>query len=492
MRIINTIVSCVAALLGGVLGFGDDVVSIAAAQPIKPQHYPRTDSGNAELFATLYGESVRFDHKRGRWLIWDEQSNRWCEDTQAQVRGLMKATARHRLQNSDALPEDRGYEFKWFLKSESRYGIDSALELAKSEPPISDSGEGWDNDPWLLRLADCMIDLRSGEARQATRLDRMTKSSPVAFDAEARCPRFEQFVSEIFAGDEELTNFVRKAIGYSLTGSVREQCLFACYGDGRNGKSTLLEILLHLLGDYGIDLPFGALEAKRYGNTPGEGVNLPGARFAKVVEIREGRQLDEARIKSWTGGDTMSVRPLYSNTFSFNPTHKLWLAFNHKPVISDDSPAMWRRIRMIPFLQKFEGAQKDPTLLEKLKAEAPGILNWAIEGCLRWQHEGLEAPTAVAQATQEYQAESDVLASFLHDCCIIEAAASVTSAELWSSYLSWADQSGEPRFSRNALADHLKKGRFMPDEEGHDKVRIWRGLRLRPPVAGVRADAGTD
>lgn len=493
MTILNLLtVRNLLALFGGVLGFGDDVVSLVAAQPVKPQFYPRTDSGNAELFASLCGKNVRFDHKRARWLIWDEECNSWREDTQSRVRTLMKATARRRLKNSHSLADDSVREFKWALSSESRRGIEAALELAKSEPPISDSGEGWDDDPWWLRVANRVVDLRGGVAREATRDDRITKSSPVTLDPEAKCPRFEQFISEIFAGDEELIRFVHKAIGYSLTGSVQEQCLFACYGDGRNGKSTLLEILFYMLGDYAVDLPFSALEAKRYGHTLGEGVNLPGARFAKVVEIQEDRQLDEARVKSWTGGDTMSVRPLYCNPFSFDPTHKLWLAFNHKPIITDDSHAMWRRIRLIPFLQKFEGAQKDPALLDKLKAEAPGILNWAIEGCLQWQKEGLDTPSAVEQATQEYQAESNTLAPFLDDYCVVEAAASVKSSDLWTSYQDWAAKNGERRMSRKAFVGRLKKHGFQPRTEGHDKIRVWRGLRMRAPVADARADAGTD
>jgi hypothetical protein len=307
--------------------------TVVERTPVASQsHFPCTDSGNAEMFAAIHGENVLFDHKRGRWLIWDPQNQRWSEDKQAQVRSLMKETARARLKHAPTPFQDSDRHFKWARHSESRSSIDSALELAKSERPISDSGDGWDSDPWLLGLADCVVDLLTGIARPATRSDKVTRFSPVNYERTATCPRFEQFISEVFAGNSELIGYIQKAIGYSLTGSVGEQCLFACHGDGRNGKSTLLEVLLHILGDYAIDLPFSVLEAKTNGNPPGEGVNLPGTRFAKVVEIREGRRLDEARIKSWTGGDTMTVRPLYRNAFSFHPTHKLWLAFNHKPV----------------------------------------------------------------------------------------------------------------------------------------------------------------
>ena len=150
------------------------------------------------------------------------------------------------------------------------------------------------------------------------------------------------------------------------------------------------------------------------------------------------------------------MRPLYHNGYSFRPTHKLWLAFNHKPAIDDDSPAMWRRIRLIPFLQKFEGTQNDRSLLDKLRAEGAGILNWAIEGCLAWQLEGLEPPAAVQQATKGYREESDVLMPFLDDCCLIDSGAFIESSKLWIAYMKWTERNGERSLARNTFADHLE------------------------------------
>jgi putative DNA primase/helicase len=382
-----------------VLRFGTDAITTSVASR-KKKLFPCTDSGNAEMFAALYGENVRFDHKQGRWLGWDGERLRWCEDKTGRLRSLMKATARCRRQIAGNLPADSDEckrQFGWALGSENLYRIDAALDLAKSEEPIRDDGQSWDSDPWLFGVANGIVDLHTGGLQKPTQQHRITKFSPVEFDASATCPRWEHFLQEIFQGDTDRIKYVQKAAGYSLTGSTDEHCLFACYGTGRNGKSTLLELLLFIFGDYGIDLPFSTLETKR--NTPGEGVNLPGARFAKSVEIREGKQLDEARIKSWTGGDTISVRPLYRNGFSFQPTHKLWLAFNHKPVIADDSPAMWERVKLIPFERRFADREADKTLKDRLKQEASGILNWAIQGCLLWQQEGLRAPASVEKAT---------------------------------------------------------------------------------------------
>ena len=463
----------------GFLGVGADAITASVVTPRKQKLYPCTDSGNAEMFAFLYGENVRFDHKQGRWLIWNRERLRWSEDKVGQLRTLMKATARYRRKIAFDLPADSDdckRQFKWALNSENRYRIDAGLELAESEEPISEDGESWDSDPWLFGVANGIVDLKTGEFQKATQQHCITKFSPVEFDANATCPRWEYFLDEIFGGDTDRIRYVQKAAGYSLTGSTDEHCLFACYGTGRNGKSTLLEILLFIFGDYGIDLPFNTLETKR--NAPGEGVNLPGARFAKSVEIREGKQLDEARIKSWTGGDTISVRPLYRNGFSFQPTHKLWLAFNHKPLIADDSPAMWERVKLIPFERRFTDGQADKGLKDRLKQEASGILNWAIQGCLLWRQEGLRAPAAVERATAQYKEESDVLAPFLEDCCIRDAEAAVTSGDLWTAYQTWAKGTYQKPLARNLFGEHLKRRGFVAAEVGHDKRRIWRGLRL--------------
>lgn len=446
--------------------------------------YPQSDAGNAELFAARYGECVRFDHKRSRWLIWKENRNRWQVDNRQEVRHLAKKAARHRKKIAAGIsdPNEATREFGWALQSENRNRVDAALELAKSEPPISDDGEGWDADLLSLGVANGVVDLRTGDFRCAKPEDRVTKHLPVRFDAGAKCPRFERFLDEIFGSDVELIEYVRKAIGYTLTGSVQEQCLFACFGRGRNGKSTLLEIIFYIAGDYGIDLPFSVLEAKNYGSAPGEGVNLPGARFAKVVEVREGRRLDEARVKSWTGGDTITVRPLYRNSFSFQPTHKLWLAFNHKPEISDDSNAMWRRVRLIPFTRTFNSHEADKSLLEELKREAPGILNWAIAGCLAWQKDGLQPPKAVEDATSEYETESDPLAPFFEDCCEMGDTFKVNKALLYAAYQVWCTTNKEKPFSRKAFVHKVKSRGFA---DGRNRTtRYWIGVRLRADDTG--------
>jgi len=446
------------------------------------KRFPRTDAGNAEMFAALWGESVRFDHKADRWLIWDKARNRWTEDRQSKVRVLAKKTARSRARAAlnIANGDEKKREVSWALHSEGRFAIDAALELAKSEPPLSDDGARWDSDPWLFGVANGIVDLRTGKLRAATQQNRITKSSPVVFDQNAVCPRFDTFLEEVFDNDAELIRYVRMAVGYTLTGLTREQCFFACCGSGQNGKSTLFEVILYIMGDYGTDLPFTVLEKKK--QLPvGEGMNLPGARFAKSVETREDLQLDEARIKSWTGGDTITINPKYRPPLTFTATHKLWLAFNHKPGVSDSTDAMWRRVRLIPFNHTFDLTQVDKGLLDKLKAEASGILNWAIQGCLAWQRDGLKTPKAVERATSDYEEESDPLSPFLAECCEIDPAYDVKKAELRSEYDRWCFSYKEKPLGKKVFAERILGRRFGEGSTG--RFRYWTGLRLRPPDA---------
>jgi putative DNA primase/helicase len=441
--------------------------------------FPCTDAGNAEMFAALYGAKVRYDHKQRRWLIWSATRNRWTEDKQVKVRILAKKAARQRAKAALRIgsEDERKQKIGWAFQSEGRYRIDAALELAKSEAPISDDGNGWDSDPWLFAVANGIVDLHTGKLRSAIQHDRMTKFSPVIFDAAARCPRWEQFLNEIFESDSELIGYLQTVVGYTLTGCVSEQCLFACYGTGANGKSTLLGVLHHIMGDYGVNLPFSALELTGRSGIPNDVMMLLGARFATAIETREGVTLNEARIKALTGGDAITGRRLYQEPITFRPTHKFWLAFNHRPRIADDSDAMWRRIRLIPFLHTFDSQQADKGLAEKLKAEAPGILNWALAGCLAWQKDGLQTPAAVERATAEYENESDPLAPFFEDCCEQDVAFQVPKVELKNAYEAWCRANKERPVSRITFAEKMKNRDFGEGSTG--SVRYWTGLQLK-------------
>jgi putative DNA primase/helicase len=375
--------------------------------------------------------------------------------------------------------KERADEINWALQSESKVRIDAALSLAQPEPPISDPGTCWDNDPWLFGVENGVLDLRTNKVRKGKREDRITKFSPIEFDVRAPCQRFELFLKEIFNSDETLIGFVRRAIGYSLSGSVKEQCLFLAYGEGANGKSTLLSLVQRILGDYAVNLPASTFEANVRSALSPELEILFGSRFATAIETREGMRLNEQRIKALTGGDSITARPLYRPPVTFEPSHKLWLAFNHKPVIGDDSYGMWRRVHLIPFTQRFDkDTGRDDNLSDALWAEAPGILAWAVRGCLEWQKQGLGAPPAVEKATAEYREESDHLAQFIEECCVVEEGSQISCGSMWENYLAWADQNEETPLTRPVFAERMKRRKFEKGKSGHDNVRVWEGLRL--------------
>ena len=474
---------------------------MSSPEPVAPNKNivkipPATDAGNAELFASLYGASasVRFDHKQGRWLIWD--GKRWSEDRTERVYQLMKQTARVRhklafglLRDQDGITEEGKRQAKWAMTSEGHYRIKAALELAKSQEPISDDGEGWDSDPYLFGVENGVADLRTGELRPEMPEHGITKHSPISFDREAKCPRFLKFIDEICCENADLAQFLQKAIGYSLTGLTTEQCFFCCNGVGANGKSTLLDVLYLIFGEYAANLPFSALEL--HARNRFDLVMLVGARFVTAIETREGVRLNEQRIKALTGSDRITAEQKYKNAFTFSPTHKLWLAFNHPPVISDASPSMWRRVRMVPFNREFKGGAADKSLPTILRAEAPGILAWMVKGCLRWQSEALGMPLAVASATVDYQAKSDHIEQFLEVCCEREASATVGTMALFSRYREWAEQVDELPLPIQAFTESMTKKGFQLARVGVDRSRVWRGLRLceSSPVANSATDA---
>ena len=459
---------------------------------------PPTDAGNAELFASLYGSKVRFDHKQGRWLIWDEK--RWSEDKTKRVHQLMKKTARKRLElageilrdEDGGITEEGRKQARWAMGSEGHYRIRAALELATSQEPIPDEGEGWDADPWLLGVANGVVDLRSGKLRPELPQDRITKHSPIAYDPDAKCPRFLRFIDEVCCGNVELARFIQKTIGYSLTGLTTEQCFFCCNGVGANGKSTLFDVLYFIFGDYAANLSFSALESRERNRF--DLVTLVGARFVTAIETREGVRLNEQRIKALTGSDRMTAEQKYRPAFTFSPTHKLWLAFNHPPVISDASPAMWRRVRMIPFNREFKGDTADKNLPATLRAdgEAKGILAWMVQGGLMWQTEGLGPPPIVAEATADYQAKSDHLEQFLDECCERESSATVGTMDLFKRYKEWCEDVDElPTRIQNFTESMTKRG-VQVARIGPTRDRVWRGLRLYRSSDAAVPSSGTD
>ena len=274
---------------------------------------------------------------------------------------------------------------------------------------------------------------------------------------------------------------------------AREQCLFLCFGEGANGKSTFLETLRYVVGSYAHNLPFSALELTARSGISNDIAGLVSQRHVTAAELCENMTLNEGRVKALTGGDVTTARRLYNDFFSFTPTMKFWLAVNHKPRVTDDTHGFWRRIRLIPFLAKFDRVEQGKNLGAKLRAEATGILAWAFQGCRLWQDEGLGVPIAVQNATAAYQAESDWLTAFLQDQYELCPDGTVTCAQLNSDLKKWAAENGEIPPNARALASRLRKRGLNDARLSHGRTRAWRGMKPKVKcLPNLNADARTD
>jgi len=269
-------------------------------------------------------------------------------------------------------------------------------------------------------------------------------------------------------------SFVHRAIGYSLTGVTTEQCLFMPYGIGANGKGTFTNTLGAVLGDYAYTMPFSTVELYQRSAIPNDLAALVGRRFVSASETTDGARLNEARLKALTGCDPITARFLHAEFFTYRPVAKFWLSVNHKPFVRDDSHGFWRRMRLLPFTQTFP---VNPTLSDDLWAEAPGILAWAVRGCLDWQRHGLTPPAVIAEATHQYKHESDPLAGFLDEACQRDPDAEIGASELYQHYKGWAERHGlNDRERLTATMFGRKIGeRFQRRKKG--AVNVYQGLR---------------
>lgn len=434
-----------------------------------------TDLGNARRLVKQFGQDLRYCYPFGCWYVWD--GRRWIEDTTATVERLAKETVRMMYLEAAGLDDaERKALVKHALRSEAKERLAAMLLLARSEEGIPVLPEELDRDPYLLNVANGTLDLRTGQLRPHRREDMITRIINVNYDPKAQCPLWESFLKRIMGGNQHLIDFLQRAAGYSLTGDVSEQVLFLAHGTGANGKTVFLRTLLNLLGPYGKPTEPELLLA-RHGEVHPTGLaDLMGARLAVVLETEEGRRLNESLTKWLTGGDKLKARKMRQDFFEFEPTHKIWLATNHKPTIRGTDYAIWRRLRLIPFNITIPEEERDPHLVDKLKAELPGILAWAVRGCLAWQERGLGMPDEVKQATEAYREEMDLLADFLAECCITGTDKRASAKQLYEAYCSWCGRNGEHILTQKAFGMRLSERGLERKKTGG--VYWWRGIGL--------------
>jgi P4 family phage/plasmid primase-like protien len=435
-------------------------------------HY--TDLGNEQAFEILYGDDFLYNWTSKQWLQFDGII--WRPDVIGSADRAMVEVAAARLQATHKVQEDAAqFEKTGDIRLNQKKAISAALMLqnirnresalasASTNPRFARRAEEFELDDYLLACGNGVLDLRDGGFRAGRREDMLTRATPVYWVAEAKCERWLKFLSEIFPGRPDMIAFLKRAVGYSLTGLTRDEVFFILYGLGRNGKDTFLRVLSAMLGDYAANTEFSTLIADRdRGKGPRNDIaSIAGRRLVTAQESREGAQFDESLIKALTGGDLITARFLHKEFFTFRPTWKIWLATNHKPEIHGTDNGIWSRPKLIPFTITFDGREdrglKD-ALLDPLGLS--GILCWAAEGCREYLAEGLRYPEEVLVATANYKAESDLVGQFIADCCVQCEYARSKATPLYLAFSKWADGSdvmSQTAFSRRIVEKGFEK-----------------------------------
>jgi len=436
-----------------------------------------TDTTNAYRLLAKYGKDIRYNALWKKWLVWN--GSHWEMDDGYLIhdKGLhiIRGIYDELLKTADY--RDRLDIEKHAMQSESARRRKALIEVASWIPELNIKTDCLDKDPWLFNVKNGTIDLRTGEFREQRQEDYITRIANVEYDQNADCPAWKQFIMEIMNYHTDLIHFIQNAVGWSITGDTSEQTMFILFGTGANGKSTFLNTVMNLLGDYAIATPTETFMRKKGEQITNDIARLRGTRFVTTTEAEHGRRLSEPLIKQITGNDRMTARFLYGEFFNFVPTFKIWMATNHKPVIKGTDHGIWRRIKLIPFTTRIEEEKQDKHLEQKLMLEGPGILNWLVEGAKRWCNEGLKTPTVIIRATDEYRAEMDVIGNFIKERCMQKPGVSIRARELFKCYQGWCDENNEHAVSERFLGLRLKEMGF--DQKRMNDGRYWQGIQIR-------------
>ncbi len=442
----------------------------------KTSSRPRTDMGNAERLLDNFGIDLHYCFPWSKWLHFD--GGQWTTDDTGKVQQLSKRTVRLIAKEASQEKEQTIREeiYKWARSCEKLASLENLMKLARSEPGVPILPEHLDKDPMLLNTNTGTLCLKNNCLRPHRREDLITQLAPVSFDSQVTCPNWLSFLERILP-DATIRDYLQKALGYAITGDIRDHVIHLFVGCGANGKSTLVETILAVLGDYGQTAPSSLLLKSTGDRHPTELVTLHRKRVVFCSETPEDGQLNENLVKSLTGNDTISARRMREDFWKFSPTHKLFISTNHKPRITGTDHGIWRRLRLIPFEQVIPAAEQDHNLGKKLIQEAPGILNWLLEGCQRFQDEGLTPPESVIFATDNYRAEEDELSDFIADC-LVQSESILFNKELTGCYRKWAkkNQVDTPLTDR-VLTSRLTKRGY--ERSRNTAGRGIKGLALR-------------
>ena len=412
------------------------------------EHYDLTDTGNAHRMYDKFGHIIRYSYNRRKWYYWDGKT--WRLDESGEVKKLADIICDD-IKREAYMEQDEKMQvelLKWANKTAGSHNKENMIKECQHLDGVPAGVDVFDSYPDFLNCQNGIVNLRNGELIPHDSSFMMSKIALCDYDiTDARPEMWLNFLNDVTNGDAELQEYIQKCVGYSLSGSTREQCAYFLYGMGNNGKSTFLDTIADLLGDYAANTQPETIMMKKFG---GEGANsdvarLKSARYVTCEEPTEGVRLNEGLLKQLTGGSKITCRFLYGDEFEYTPEFKIWVATNHKPVIRGTDLGIWRRIKLIPFEVNIPPEKVDKNLKYKLRKEMPQILHWAVEGCIKWQREGITEPACVQKAVKDYKNEMDLLMGFLDDVIIIDYSCTekILASELFEVYSKWAKKNNE-------------------------------------------------
>lgn len=441
--------------------------------------WPRMDltqTSNGKLFVAMFGSRLRYCYQAKTWYVWDEL--RWRPDSGEIVaraaKGVVEQLRRFAARASDE--KTTRQLLLWARETASAWQQEALVRQARSELGIPIAPDEFDRDGWLLNCLNGTLDLKTRRLRSPSPEDYLTKVCGVVFDADARCPYWERFVGRIMPSPG-VRRYFQTLIGLSLTGEVGEQGFYILWGSGANGKTTAVQTIAALLGDYALDTPTSTLLARgQHGGVPNDLARLKGARFVYAAEPDMSKKLADELLKRITGGEPITARFLFREFFTFYPEFKLFLLANHKPAIDGRDHGTWRRIHLVPFTETIPADGRVANFREQyLIPELPGILNWALDGLDLWRAEGLVEPQDVRDATEAYRVETDELGDFFAENVIVAPGCWVSKRALHECWLTWTNHC-----SPWTIAEFGRRVRERGIEPGSTgAVRVWKGIRLR-------------
>jgi putative DNA primase/helicase len=439
--------------------------------------YHQTDTGNAESFILMHGNDLLYSPETGEWLIWD--GTRWSLDKLMAVHLRAKATVKAMYAELPNEPdhEKRKMLFRHITKSESERSLSAMVNLAKKHVAVSFTA--LDTHPHLWNCPNGTIDLRTGELLPHNREHLITKQCSFAYDPSATSEVWERFLDDCTGNDKEFQSFLQRAVGYSMYGDPLEHALCMIVGPGGTGKSTFINAILAVFGDYSTTADFSTFLKKDRVGSNGHSddiASLAGKRLVVSVEVEEGQKIAAAMLKQLTGGDNVRASHKHGRSFEYKAQMTIWLVCNHAPIVSHDDDAMWRRLKRLPFEHKPE-VQKKSLTAELIKAGS-AILAWAVKGCAEWYMlQELKVPDIVQRATDQYKVKSNPLGDFVADTCLLQAPGFTGSAELRAAYDGWCREAGEKTpLNRNQFAGALRE---LGCTTGRDGLRGWIGISLK-------------